>query len=129
MFSTCIDFAPFVNPILPLARYLTEHGNPRSNILASLRIMRGRSKESVWRFGKACSVFFVKPLQAHAKKLRRSPDFIQGNKAVKYEPFAEGWLQGSRAWGRPSDVLVMPDGSLLVADDQAGTIYRIAYRK
>src|SRR6516165_4448987 len=83
MFSTCIDFAPFVNPILPLARYLTEHGNPRSNILASLRIMRGRSKESVWRFGKACSVFFVKPLQAHAKKLRRSPDFVQSDKAVE----------------------------------------------
>lgn len=54
---------------------------------------------------------------------------IEGNKAVKYEPFAEGWLQGSRAWGRPSDVLVMPDGSLLVADDQADTIYRITYRK
>jgi glucose/arabinose dehydrogenase len=51
-------------------------------------------------------------------------------KVVKYEPFAEGWLQpGSRAWGRPSDVLVMPDGALLVADDEADTIYRIAYRK
>jgi len=54
---------------------------------------------------------------------------LEGNKAVKYEPFAEGWLQGSRAWGRPSDVLVMPDGALLVADDEADTIYRIAYRK
>ena len=54
---------------------------------------------------------------------------LEGNKVVKYEPFAEGWLQGTRAWGRPSDVLVMPDGSLLVADDQADTIYRIAYTK
>jgi glucose/arabinose dehydrogenase len=54
---------------------------------------------------------------------------LNGNKVVKYEPFAEGWLQGSRAWGRPSDVLVMPDGALLVADDEANTIYRIAYRK
>jgi len=54
---------------------------------------------------------------------------LDGNKVVKYEPFAEGWLQGSRAWGRPADVLVMPDGSLLVADDQADTIYRITYRK
>jgi glucose/arabinose dehydrogenase len=49
-------------------------------------------------------------------------------KAVKYEPFAEGWLQGAKAWGRPSDVLVMPDGALLVADDEADTIYRIVYR-
>jgi glucose/arabinose dehydrogenase len=54
---------------------------------------------------------------------------LQGNKAVSYEPFAEGWLQGSQAWGRPADVLVMPDGALLVADDQAGVIYRIAYGK
>ena len=54
---------------------------------------------------------------------------LEGNKIVKYEPFAEGWLQNGRAWGRPSDVLVMPDGALLVADDQADTIYRIAYRK
>ena len=53
---------------------------------------------------------------------------LEGNKAVKYEPFAEGWLQGSRAWGRPADVLVMPDGALLVSDDQAGVIYRIAYK-
>ena len=33
------------------------------------------------------------------------------------------------AWGRPADVLVMPDGALLVSDDYAGIIYRIAYRK
>jgi len=30
--------------------------------------------------------------------------------------------------GRPADVLVMPDGSLLVSDDRAGAIYRITYR-
>ncbi|MBI5667472.1 MAG: sorbosone dehydrogenase family protein [Chloroflexi bacterium] len=46
---------------------------------------------------------------------------------VAYEPFAEGWLQGGNAWGRPVDVLVMPDGALLVSDDQAGAIYRISY--
>ena len=46
---------------------------------------------------------------------------------VSYEPFAEGWLQGESNWGRPVDVLVMPDGSLLVSDDQAGLIYRISY--
>ena len=46
-----------------------------------------------------------------------------------YEIFAEGWLQGQRAWGRPVDVLVMPDGSMLVSDDHAGAIYRITYTK
>jgi glucose/arabinose dehydrogenase len=48
-------------------------------------------------------------------------------KPIAYEPFAEGWLQGESAWGRPADVLVAPDGSLLVADDSAGAIYRIRY--
>ena len=54
---------------------------------------------------------------------------LQGNKAVKYEVFAEGWLQGERAWGRQVDVQVMPDGALLVSDDKAGAIYRISYSK
>ena len=48
-------------------------------------------------------------------------------KAVAYEPFVTGWLQGDSAWGRPVDLLVEPDGSLLVSDDHAGVIYRIRY--
>jgi glucose/arabinose dehydrogenase len=48
--------------------------------------------------------------------------------ATAYEPFAEGWLQGENAWGRPADLLVMPDGALLVADDHAGVVYRITYQ-
>jgi glucose/arabinose dehydrogenase len=50
-------------------------------------------------------------------------------KAIAYEPFAEGWLRDGEVWGRPADVLVAPDGSLLVADDHAGAIYRISYRR
>jgi len=42
--------------------------------------------------------------------------------------FAEGWLQsGEEVLGRPADVLVAADGSLLVSDDMAGAIYRIRY--
>jgi len=52
---------------------------------------------------------------------------LEGDKAVRYESFVEGWLQGEQAWGRPADVLVAPDGSLLIADDSAGAIYRIRY--
>jgi glucose/arabinose dehydrogenase len=48
--------------------------------------------------------------------------------AVSDEPFAQGWLQGETAWGRPVDVLVAPDGALLVSDDLSGVIYRIAYK-
>ncbi len=55
---------------------------------------------------------------------------MDGNKATGYEVFAEGWLEkNGKAWGRPVDVLVMPDGALLVSDDRAGAIYRISYRK
>jgi len=53
---------------------------------------------------------------------------VEGNKPVAYEPFATGWLQGEKAWGRPVDVLMTPDGALLVSDDYAGAIYRITYR-
>lgn len=49
------------------------------------------------------------------------------NASSGYSVFAEGWLQGEEAWGRPVDVLVMPDGALLVSDDKAGAIYRITY--
>ena len=54
---------------------------------------------------------------------------LKGNQAVSYRPFAQGWLQGNRAWGRPVDVLVMPDGALLISDDEAGAVYRITYKK
>jgi glucose/arabinose dehydrogenase len=47
------------------------------------------------------------------------------------EPFLQGFLQvdGGRetVWGRPADVLPLPDGSLLVSDDYAGAIYRVRY--
>ncbi|MEO8223661.1 MAG: PQQ-dependent sugar dehydrogenase [Gammaproteobacteria bacterium] len=53
---------------------------------------------------------------------------LEGNSAVAYEPFIEGWLNGDEVLGRPVDLLVAPDGSLLVSDDQRGVIYRISYR-
>lgn len=53
---------------------------------------------------------------------------LDGDAAVSYEDFATGWLQeDGQRWGRPVDVQVMPDGSLLVSDDLAGAIYRIWY--
>ncbi|MBI1868966.1 MAG: PQQ-dependent sugar dehydrogenase [Methylocystis sp.] len=45
------------------------------------------------------------------------------------EVFAEGWNVGKpRYLGRPVDVAQLPDGSLLVTDDQNGAVYRIFYR-
>src|SRR5690606_5438220 len=53
---------------------------------------------------------------------------LDGTNATSYEPFAHGWLRpDGDVKGRPVDVLVMPDGALLVSDDHAGAIYRIHY--
>jgi glucose/arabinose dehydrogenase len=55
---------------------------------------------------------------------------VDGNgKVTKHEPFLEGWLQGDKFWGRPADVFMLPDGSLLVSDDVAGAIFRVAAKK
>lgn len=53
---------------------------------------------------------------------------LDGDTAISYEPFAFGWLQGEQVSGRPVDLIVKQDGSLLVSDDQAGKIYRISYK-
>ena len=54
---------------------------------------------------------------------------VRAGQAGPEAVFAEGWLQGEKAWGRPVDVLVRPDGSLLVSDDKAGVVYRIAFSR
>ncbi|MCC8403806.1 sorbosone dehydrogenase family protein [Paraburkholderia sp. MMS20-SJTN17] len=47
---------------------------------------------------------------------------------ARQQVFAEGWLPpGDSVWGRPVDVLPLPDGSLLISDDTAGAIYRVTY--
>lgn len=52
---------------------------------------------------------------------------MAGGNAISYKVFAEGWLQGQDAQGRPVDLLVLDDGSVLLSDDQNGAIYRISY--
>lgn len=52
---------------------------------------------------------------------------LDGNRALSYEPFAYGWLQGESVSGRPVDLIVKDDGSMLISDDFAGKIYRISY--
>lgn len=53
---------------------------------------------------------------------------LKNNKVLSAKPFVTGWLQGQQAWGRPVDVLVMPDGSLLISDDTADVIYRVRFQ-
>ena len=54
-----------------------------------------------------------------------------GKGAPKLVPFLEGFLEDPKAdppmWGRPVDLLVLRDGSLLVSDDYNGVIYRVSY--
>lgn len=54
---------------------------------------------------------------------------LENNKPVDYAPFATGWLDNENAFGRPVDVIVAPDGALLVSDDKQGVIYRISYQR
>lgn len=52
----------------------------------------------------------------------------EAREVISYEPFADGWLvDQEQKLGRPVDLLVMPDGAMLVSDDAAGAIYRIYY--
>lgn len=54
-------------------------------------------------------------------------------KVTTYEPFVSGFLTDDKAdppmWGRPVDILQMPDGSILFSDDYNGVIYRVSYQK
>ena len=51
-----------------------------------------------------------------------------GCQASDYQAFATGWqLKDGSRWGRPADVVVAPDGALLVSDDLLGAVYRIVY--
>ena len=55
---------------------------------------------------------------------------IKENKAISYEPFIYGWLNNEEqeAWGRPVDILILDDGSMLISDDKADLIYRVSYK-
>ena len=53
---------------------------------------------------------------------------VEDGKPTKYEDFVTGWQRpdGSR-WGRPVDVLVYKDGSVLISDDAGSAIYRVVH--
>lgn len=52
--------------------------------------------------------------------------FVDGEPV--YKPFIDIWLEGKESSGRPNDVLVANDGSLLISDDFAGKIYQVRYK-
>ena len=73
-----------------------------------------------------CSSFnSTPPLGYRIANVALGPD---GRSAAAHTVFAEGWLGADgEFWGRPTGLLRLPDGSMLVGDDYAHTIYRISY--
>ncbi|MEI8401684.1 MAG: PQQ-dependent sugar dehydrogenase [Alcaligenaceae bacterium] len=72
------------------------------------------------------------------KTVKRGYDVMRvvldaNGKVEKYEPFVTGFMTDDKAdppmWGRPVDVLQLPDGSILFSDDYNGVIYRVSYSK
>lgn len=55
---------------------------------------------------------------------------LDGNNAVSYETFIDGWLNDDtqEQFGRPVDLLFLKDGSLLISDDYGDAIYRVTYK-
>jgi glucose/arabinose dehydrogenase len=51
---------------------------------------------------------------------------MKDNRVERMEPFLTGFLQGRSYWGRPADVMLLADGSVLISDDLNGAIYRVA---
>lgn len=49
---------------------------------------------------------------------------------TEVKPFITGWLNPATddVWGRPVDIEMLPDGSMLISDDYAGAIYRLTYK-
>jgi glucose/arabinose dehydrogenase len=59
-----------------------------------------------------------------------SVPFRNGHPTGGYDDFVVGWMtdeQSRKVWGRPVDVLVLDDGSLLISDDGAAKIWRVTY--
>jgi glucose/arabinose dehydrogenase len=52
---------------------------------------------------------------------------LDGAAVKSYRPLVDGFQQDEKVSGRPADVLVMPDGALLVSDDLSGEVYRVSY--
>lgn len=56
---------------------------------------------------------------------------IEDGEAVNSEPFIDGWLDEAeqKATGRPVDLLLLKDGSMLISDDYGDAIYRVSYNE
>lgn len=54
---------------------------------------------------------------------------LNGNTVTAENDFVTGWLKGDEVLGRPNDIIMLPDGSILVSDDGFSKVYRVSYQK
>jgi glucose/arabinose dehydrogenase len=121
--ADCSNQGPYVQPVLKLGAHVAALGMKFYNgsrfppeykhrVLIAEHGSWNRSRKSGYR--------------VMSVALTASP----GKETVQsHEVFIEGWKQGESAWGRPVDILNLPDGDVLVSDDTAGAIYRVTYGK
>ena len=50
---------------------------------------------------------------------------------ISMQPFITGWLSKDKkeVWGRPVDIQLLLDGTILISDDYANCIYRVSYKQ
>ena len=110
----CADYAP---PVLKLGAHVAALG---------MRFYEGSMFPSAYR-GAAIIAEHGSWNRAKKSGYRVMTVRLDGARVVSYEPLIEGFMANEKSWGRPADVLVMPDGALLISDDQAGAVYRLTY--
>jgi glucose/arabinose dehydrogenase len=112
--KSCADY---VAPAATLGAHMAPLG---------MRFYTGKSFPAKYRG----AIFIARhgPWNRTKKEADVSVAFLDANNKVKsVEPFLTGFVNDNAYLGRPVDVQVMPDGSMLVSDDHAGAVYRISY--
>jgi len=116
-FSSSIDEGGFVPPVLEL---------PAHNAGLGIEFYRGAQFPVEYRnqlFAAYHGSWNRDPIDGYTVRLVR----FENDSAVSYEDFLSGWVEDNQYWGRPVDIAVAADGSMLISDDFNGVVYRVSY--
>jgi glucose/arabinose dehydrogenase len=112
--KSCGDYTP---PVLKLGAHVAAIG---------MRFYTGAMFPAAWR-GAAIIAEHGSWNRSKKSGYRVMSVRLDGDRVLSYEPLIDGFQHDEVTQGRPADVMVMPDGALLVSDDYAGAIYRVTY--
>jgi glucose/arabinose dehydrogenase len=112
--KSCSDFVP---PVLKLGAHVASIG---------MRFYTGSMFPSAFR-GAAIIAEHGSWNRSSKSGYRVMSVRLDGGRAVDQQPLIDRFQRNEEAFGRPADVLVMPDGALLVSDDLRGAVYRLTY--